>query len=202
MKKIFIVGISLIGIITVAVVACNSSDTPSAKNEGVTKTSHSQDEMIERGRYLVTIMGCNDCHSPKKMGPAGPEIDSSLMYSGHQANRGLAAVSMEDAAHWVKFNHDLTAFVGPWGVSYAANISSDEETGIGTWNEEQFFRAIRQGKYKGAPQGRNLLPPMPWTMYMHCTDEDLKAIFAFLKSTPPIKNRVPSPLPPDQISKL
>jgi hypothetical protein len=202
MKKIFIVSISIVIVITTAVVACNNSNTPSSRNEGLMLAEQSQDELIERGRYLVTIMGCNDCHSPKKFGPAGPEIDSNKMYSGHQAERNITKVNMEDAANWVMFNHDLTAFVGPWGVSYAANISSDKETGIGTWNEQQFFRAMRQGKYKGAPQGRDLLPPMPWTMYRHTTDDDLRAIFSFLKSTPPIKNRVPSPLPPDQISKL
>jgi hypothetical protein len=201
MRNIFIIGFGLIVVVTAAVVACNNSNKPSEKNEGLAVTQdHSQ--LIEKGRYLVTIMGCNDCHSPKKFGPAGPEIDSSLMFAGHIAERKIAKVNAEDAANWVMFNHDLTAFVGPWGVSYAANISSDKETGIGTWNEEQFFRAMRQGKYKGAPQGRNLLPPMPWTMYRHSTDDDLKAIFAFLKSTPPIKNNVPSPLPPDQISKL
>jgi hypothetical protein len=202
MKKIFIVGISMMVVVTTAVIACNSTNTPSDKSEGLVTASQNHDEQIERGRYLVTIMGCNDCHSPKKFGPAGPETDSSLMFGGHVAERKIAKVNAEDAANWVMFNHDLTAFVGPWGVSYAANISSDKETGIGMWNEEQFFRAMREGKYKGAPQGRALLPPMPWIMYRHSTDEDLRAIFTYLKSTPPIKNKVPSPIPPDQISKL
>ena len=89
----------------------------------------------------------------------------------------------------------LTAWVGPWGVSYAANLTPDE-TGIGNWEEKNFFTAIREGKYKGIPTGRPLLPPMPWDMYSHMTDDELKAIFAYLKSINPISNAVPPPQPP------
>lgn len=69
-------------------------------------------------------------------------------------------------------------------MSFAANITS-HETGIGNWTEEQFIRALREGKYKGLPNGRLLLPPMPWPYYGQLNDEALRAIFAFLKSTKP-----------------
>jgi hypothetical protein len=91
---------------------------------------------------------------------------------------------------WVLFAPDLTAAVGPWGMSFSANISSDQ-TGIGNWTEEQFFRAIREGKSKGLKESRPLLPPMPWAQYRNLKDDDLRAIFAFLKSTKPVENRVP-----------
>ena len=177
-------------------IACNSSDKASANKEGISEEP-SEGERIERGRYLVTIMGCNDCHTPKKMGPHGPVLDSSRLLSGHPAEMPVAKADPAMLKNWVGFAHTLTAAVGPWGISFAANLTSDE-TGIGNWTEEQFFTAIRNGKYKGAPAGRNLLPPMPWEMYRHATDEDLKAIFAYLKNTTPVKNLVPSAIPPDQ----
>jgi hypothetical protein len=98
-------------------------------------------------------------------------------------------------------NHTATAFVGPWGISYAANLTSDE-SGIGAWTEAQFFKAIRQGKYKGMDNSRPLLPPMPWNVYANATDDDLKAIFAYLKSTPPVNNVVPAPRSLQEIAKL
>jgi hypothetical protein len=100
----------------------------------------------------------------------------------------------------VLFNHNITAFVGPWGVSFAANLTSDE-TGIGNWTEAQFFKAIREGKYKGMDNTRPLLPPMPWNMYRNATDDDLRAIFTYLKSTAPVENRVPAPITPGQLAK-
>ena len=90
-----------------------------------------------------------------------------------------------------------TAWSGPWGVSFAANLTPDPETGI--WREmteEQFIQALRTGRHLG--QGRPILPPMPWPLYGKKTDEDLKAIYAYLQTIPPIRNKVPDPLPPAQ----
>lgn len=196
MKKIILILTTITLVSSAGIIACNSSDKASANNEGIAQEP-TEGERIERGRYLVTIMGCNDCHTPKKMGPHGPLLDSSRLLSGHPADMPVAKGSPSMLKDFVGFTHTLTAAVGPWGTSFAANITSDE-TGIGNWTEEQFFTAIRDGKYKGAPAGRNLLPPMPWEMYRNATDEDLKAIFSYLKSTTPVKNIVPSPIPPDQ----
>ena len=148
------------------------------------------------GEHLVTIAGCNDCHSPKKMTAQGPEIDSSLLLSGHPSQLPPPDVNRKDLeAKGFTLTNDLTAWVGGWGISYAANLTSDS-TGIGEWKENQFIYAIREGKNKGIAGARPLLPPMPWTMYMHMTDNELKAIFAYLKSTKPIHNIVPSPVAP------
>ena len=187
--------------IAVAVIACNSSTQPSTNNEGLVANTIDQDSLIKRGHYLVTIMGCHDCHSPKKMGPLGPQIDSSRALSGHPANQPLPQVNPKEAESWMLSNHTATAFVGPWGISYAANLTSDE-SGIGGWTEAQFFKAIRQGKYKGQDNARPLLPPMPWNVYAHATDDDLKAIFAYLKSTPPVNNVVPAPRSLQEVAKL
>lgn len=75
----------------------------------------------------------------------------------------------------------MTAWTGPWGISYSANLTPDE-TGTGNWTEEQFIRAIREGKSKGLQNGRSLLPPMPWQTLRIMKDEELKAIFAYLKN--------------------
>ncbi|CAN5429568.1 hypothetical protein BH11BAC2_BH11BAC2_17290 [soil metagenome] len=96
---------------------------------------------------------------------------------------------------WVLFNPYLTSAVGPWGQSFSANISSDV-TGIGSWSEENFFKAIRKGKYKGLENSRDLLPPMPWQNYRNLSDNDLRAIFTYLQSTSPVRNIVPEPVQP------
>ncbi|GAA4325240.1 diheme cytochrome c-553 [Flaviaesturariibacter amylovorans] len=181
-----------------ALVACNADQKPSEKTEGLVvagATTPSADEMIARGRYLVTIMGCGDCHTPKIMTAQGPAPDTAHLLGGHPAQLSVPAPNQEALKSWVLFSPTLTAYAGPWGVSYAANISSDE-SGIGNWSEEQFFRAMREGKYKGLPNGRPLLPPMPWQQFAQATDEDLRAIFSFLKSTQPVANVVPAAAPP------
>jgi mono/diheme cytochrome c family protein len=156
-------------------------------------------ELVKRGEYLVTIMGCNDCHSPKSMGPQGPQIIPELMLSGYPADR--PQLKVENSAlkeGWVLLVGDLTSAAGPWGVSFAANLTSDP-TGIGSWTEENFKRSLKEGKFKGMPGSRTLLPPMPWQNFANISDEDVSAIFAYLKSTNPVRNVVPSAIPPNQV---
>lgn len=153
----------------------------------------SQAEMVKRGDYLVNSIGCDDCHSPKRFGPNGPEIIPELRLSGYPADRPIQKADSNVVKQgWMLFAGDLTTAVGPWGVSFAANLTPDE-TGIGNWTEHNFLTAIRHGKLKGQENNRNLLPPMPWFVYKNMTDEDLKSIFAYLKSLTPVKNVVPAP---------
>ena len=148
------------------------------------------------GEHLVAVSACNDCHTPKKMTERGMELDSSLLLSGHPANLPIPEVDRKDLEKKGIINtQTLTAWIGPWGVSYTANLTSDA-TGIGNWEESNFFTAIRHGKFKGIEAGRDLLPPMPWQMYRNFTDDELRAVFAFLKSTKPVQNVVPPPQPP------
>ena len=167
---------------------CNNAAQPAGEAASI-----SPDSLVKRGAYLVSIMGCYDCHSPKIMGPSGPQPDPERLLSGHPADMPLAPYDTIITKNWVLFNMIETAYVGPWGVSYSANLTSDS-TGIGGWTEEQFFKAIREGKSKGLDNNRPILPPMPWPTYSNASDEDLKAIFAFLKSTKPVKNVVPPPV--------
>lgn len=159
-----------------------------------------QEQKVKRGEYLVTTIGCADCHSPKQFGEKGPEFVKGRELSGYQQGQELPEMSPDALQKgWMLMNGDLTAAVGPWGVSFAANITSDE-TGIGNWTEEQFKTAMRKGKYKGMENARDLLPPMPWFNFAQLTDEDLEAMYLYLKSTPPVENVVPAPIPPTQVA--
>ena len=148
---------------------------------------------VERGRYLVTSIGCSDCHTPKTMGANGPEEDHSRLLSGHPEGSNFSAPPALGNGPWIATaSWDLTAWAGPWGISYARNLTPDENTGIGSWSEETFMGAIRTGRHMGV--ARPILPPMPWPAYRNLTDEDLKAVYAYLRSIPPVKNRVPLPV--------
>lgn len=195
MKKIMLTAAGLTTILAIALVACKQAPA-NEKTPTETVATVSKDEMIKKGEYLVNTIGCDDCHTPKKMGPQGPEPDMEFRFSGHLSTRPEMQV-VADAVKkgWVLMGPELTMAVGPWGTSYAANISSDS-TGIGNWTEEQFFKAMREGKYKGLDNSRPLLPPMPWFNFAKLKDQDLKAMFAFLKSTKPVNNVVPAPKPP------
>lgn len=161
-----------------------------------------QEDLVKRGEYLVTSIGCGDCHSPKRFTKLGPEDIPGLKLSGYKEGSELPPIDKENLKNgWMLFTPDLTAGVGPWGVSFAANITSDE-TGIGNWSFEQFKTAMREGKYKGMKNGRDLLPPMPWPNFAHLNDEDLKAMYTYLKSTKPVENVVPAPISPDKLAGL
>lgn len=180
----------------------NYAKTPQTSPKKQLQKSNQQDqtEQIKRGQYLVTTIGCGDCHSPKKFGERGPEEIAELKLSGFPQDRKLPAIDQKAVkAGWMLMNEDFTAAAGAWGVSFAANLTSDE-TGIGNWKFEQFKTAMRKGKFKGMENGRDLLPPMPWPNFAHLTDDDLKAMFAYLKSTTPVENVVPAPIPPDKMS--
>jgi len=156
----------------------------------------SQEELIKKGEYLVNTIGCHDCHSAKRMGPHGPEIIPELALAGYPSDRPNPQVDMSGLnPGWGVFNEDLTSFIGPWGQSFAANITS-HESGVGGWSQEQFNLAMKEGWFRGIEGSRRLLPPMPWENFSQMTDEDLEAILAYLQSTPPVKNEVPDPIPP------
>ncbi|MGD1146524.1 MAG: diheme cytochrome c-553 [Thermoanaerobaculaceae bacterium] len=149
----------------------------------------------ERGRYLVTVGGCNDCHTPWKLGEKGPEPDMSRMLSGHPETMKFPPPPALPPGPWGAVAAlTMTAWAGPWGISYTSNLTPDPETGLGALSEENFIKAMRTGKHLGG--GREILPPMPWDWIGKMTDEDLSAIYAYLRTIPPIKNHVPDPLPP------
>jgi hypothetical protein len=149
---------------------------------------------VERGRYLVSIMACGDCHTPLKMGANGPEPDSARALSGHPEALKMTAPPAPHGAWLWSGAASNTAFAGPWGISYAANLTPDQNTGLGIWTEDMFVTAIRTGKHMG--KSRPIAPPMPWESVRNATDADLKAIFAYLRTLTPIANHVPDYVPP------
>jgi mono/diheme cytochrome c family protein len=157
---------------------------------------------VERGKMLVIGGACHDCHTPKKLGPKGPEPDMDRMLSGHPENiKVTAPYRPASGSSWaVGISDDLTAWSGPWGVSFPANLTPDTLTGLrsGVWTEALFIKALRTGKHMGT--ARDILPPMPWNFYGQLSDDDLKAIWAYLGTIPAITNHVPDPIPPTQAS--
>ncbi|MDQ3171202.1 MAG: c-type cytochrome [Acidobacteriota bacterium] len=163
------------------------------KASGPPAAEMSKADMVKRGDYLVNTMGCGDCHTPFKMGPNGPEPDMDLFLSGHPAGMKLPPPPGPSGPWNVNVAESGTAWAGPWGISYTQNLTPDPETGIaGTYTEEQFIMTIREGKKQG--RGRAILPPMPWPVIRNLTDDDLKAIFAYLGTVKPIRNKVPEPV--------
>src|SRR5215510_10387047 len=156
------------------------------------ETRAASKEQLRRGEYLSVFGGCSDCHTPKVMTDKGPAPDTSRLLSGHPANAKVPDVpqGVLGPDKWAALtNMDLTAWVGPWGISFAANLTPDKETGLGLWTVDQFIKTMRTGKHLGV--GRPLLPPMPWFDVAVLNDRDMKALFAYLKSLKPIQNKVP-----------
>jgi len=180
----------------IAVTACNQPPAapPAAPAPAAAAGPATSGSPADRGKMLVIGGGCHDCHTPMKPGPNGAEPDMTKLLSGHPESITITA-PMKPVGPWTVATNDTnTAWSGPWGVSFAANLTPDETTGIGLWSEEQFVNAIKNGKHMGA--GRPILPPMPWFWYNKLPDEDLKALYAYLKSLPPIMNKVPGPIDP------
>ena len=185
-----VLSLAMITVASAVFTSCSDSTATEPKSIAMTEK-----EKIERGSYLVNSIGCDDCHSPKKVTPTGLEIIPELRLSGFNPEMAsLKPITEAVKQGWMLFGGDLTTTVGQWGQSYAANLTSDA-TGIGNWKVEQFIKAIREGKYKGLDNTRPLLPPMPWFVYKNLSDDDLESIFAFLKTTKPVKNVVPAPKP-------
>jgi hypothetical protein len=185
--------------LTIAMV-CSSCNQPPAAPPAVSSEAPpvAAQTAEERGRFLVTVGGCHDCHTPKKPGPRGPEPDMTRMLSGHPENAKITVPYKPGAdATWLVATNDIfTAWSGPWGVSFTANLTPDANTGLrsGVWTEALFIKAIRTGKHMGT--SRDILPPMPWFIYAQLSDDDLKAIWAYLGTIPAISNHVPDPIPP------
>jgi len=166
------------------------------KSPPPTAMSKNTDKDVHRGELLAEFGGCHDCHTPKVMTPKGPQPDTSRLLSGHASHASLPAVpqGVIGPTQWGALaSNDLTAWAGPWGISYAANLTPDV-TGLGPWTDQEFIQTMRTGKHLGV--GRALLPPMPWFNSAALTDQDLKALFKYLKSLKPISNQVPQPVPP------
>ena len=179
---------SCLVVVSLSTIAACQQAPPAAPPAAPAAPAMSQ---VDRGKYLVNTAGCHDCHTPTKMGPNGPEPDMSRMLSGHPENVKVDKPAKLDGPWMAAASSTFTAWSGPWGMSYTANLTPDP-SGLAVWTEDMFMRAIREGKHMGT--SRPILPPMPWPVYRNFTDEDLKAIFAYLRTIPPVSNHVPDPV--------
>jgi len=130
MKKLFFYGYLIVAISLLT--NCKDKKTADVKQNEAYKSVDTLQEMITRGAYLVNTIGCDDCHTPKKMTSKGPVPDLERRFSGHPSNEPLPKINTNDIepGKWMLMNSGLTAFVGPWGVSFATNLTPDE-TGLG-----------------------------------------------------------------------
>jgi mono/diheme cytochrome c family protein len=150
------------------------------------------ESQVERGRYLVGITGCHDCHSPKI---SGMKPDPDRILSGRPQTTKVPSASPGE----VHASEDLTAWAGGWGQSVASNLTPDPATGIGMrYTEAKFVATMRTGK---KPEGVAVMPPMPVDVYVNMKDDDLKAIYAYLKTIKPIRNAVRAGLAPPAPAK-
>jgi len=195
-STLVVTSLTVLALAVAGALSAQTADAPVATSSAPRATTPEDDEArLARGKYMVTVSACNDCHTPFKMGATGPEPDMTRMLSGHPESLQIAAPPSPLAAPWVMSGaHTNTAWAGPWGVSFTANLTPDKETGLGDWNVQTFKDTIRNGRHMG--RGRPILPPMPWPMYRNMTDQDLEAVFAYLRTIPAIRNKVPEPLPP------
>jgi hypothetical protein len=132
--------------LAVPLLAACSTDSVSASDANLNAR-----QRIERGRYLVTAVGCNDCHTPLKMTEHGPQPDRTRMLSGHPSSLKVARPPQLKPGSWAWIGSETnTAFAGPWGVSYAANLTPDQNSGLGIWTEDMFVRALRTGRHMGS----------------------------------------------------
>lgn len=193
-KKIYILACCII----VVAVACTSSST---NKENKQPPVTSVDSMIKHGEYLVATIGCGDCHTPKKMTDHGPVPDMDRFLSGYNASVPLGEydTTLANSGRWALFYGDLTAAAGPWGLTFASNLTPDP-TGLGNWTYDNFRKVMKEGKYKGIDNSRPIMPPMPWQNFANLSEDDLKSIFEYLKTIKPVNNLVPqahlNPPPP------
>jgi hypothetical protein len=200
MKTRIIITFFIMSLIPLLWISCDQNQSQKSKNTAVDSSAQNNNEgfknEVEYGKHLVTVLGCNDCHTPKIMTAMGPVPDTSLLLSGHPSKIPFPDVNRKEIeSKGLAVTSDETAWAGPWGISYADNLTPDA-TGVGSWPKDQFFTAIREGKWKGMKNNRDLLPPMPWQDFRNLTDNELSAVFAYLKSIKPIQNVVPPATPP------
>lgn len=160
-------------------------------------TGSTGDKEIERGKKLVIEGNCDYCHTPMIETEEGLVPDMKRRLSGHPQDAEIPGLPDAEpgSPEWIEFlgTLDTTEWAGPWGLVFSRNITPDPDTGIGKWTEEIFIETMRSGRHIDLK--RDILPPMPWQDYRELGDGDLKAIFAYLMTLPPVRNAVPKPVP-------
>ena len=183
-----------LAILAFVIAAGLSVISTAAPEEYMTTTG---DKRIDRGKELVMEGKCDYCHTPLIETKEGPLPDMKRRLSGHPQDAEIPKIpdAEIDSPEWIEFlgTLDTTEWAGPWGIVFSKNITPDPETGIGKWTEDIFIGTMRSGKHIDLK--RAILPPMPWEDYGKLSDDDLKAMFAYIMTLPPVRNAVPKPVP-------
>ena len=195
-----VLGTAMMPIVLLVLLGCQGqleAEAPPAEPQVSEADLHPQ--QVARGEYLVRVGSCNDCHTPwifdEQIG--APRPDMSRMLSGHPADGPdpEGTVGPHDAG---LIGPTFTSFALPFGITYAANLTPDVDTGTGSWTEQMFVDIFRKGRHLGG-DGRGIMPPMPWLWIRNLTDDDLRAVFAYLQSIPPVRNAVPEHKVPEEV---
>jgi hypothetical protein len=190
------------GLLIVVLASCSSDTSISGPDAGSTQAA-----LVARGKYLVDITGCSDCHTPWMVTPGGPAAlggrlpDETRAFAGHPADQAMGPLPTVSAPGKWTVNvraPDYTAWAGSFGIAYTANLTPDPATGwLEGWTDADFIKVIRTGKAHDGTRD------VVGTMMRVClrmakaTDDDLKAVFAYLRSLAPVPNDVPAYDPPD-----
>lgn len=167
--------VSLLAILVTAMVAWSAE----------AQTDLNKEYQLARGKYIVNALAdCTGCHTPR---------DRTGQFIKERFLAGVPEGSKPGAGP-----PGNVGFTGPWGTSFPANLTPDKETGLGGLSFTDFDNAMRRGLYKDPKTGttRAMLPEHPWMGYQNMTDDDVRAIWAYLQTIPAVKNRVPAPVPP------
>ncbi len=162
--------------------------------QGSDPVSESAADQLAKGQALVEEWKCNYCHSPEVMGPEGKAIpDPDRLLSGHPADEEIPEIPdmIMTSPEYMEFldNLDSTVWATDNKIVFTANLTPDDETGIGAWTEEMFIATIRSGQHRGV--GKRLKYPMPWQELAELDDAELAAIYVYLQSVEPVSNKVP-----------
>ena len=185
--------------ISFAVVALTFASAVAVRTDAIAPPDAPNSDRVTRGAYLVRFGSCHDCHTPHRVGPEGFGPDLTRALSGHPADFKVVPPGALGPDWMMAGARTNTAFAGPWGVSFTANLTPDVNTGLGSWSEEMFVATMRTGRHEG--KGRPILPPMPYFVIAELTDQDMRALFAYLQSLKPVTNRVPQPIDPPEAAR-
>ena len=189
-------------LLTLIILSCSSKVEQQAQPEQDSQRSE-QDEVyhqynIERGKRLVELGGCTYCHTPKIKTTLGYKPDKDRFLSGYPEDKPLPDLPYTEIiageAEKSFYTTDATVWIGRWGVSFAANLTPDEETGIGAMSEEDFIEIFRKKEHFS--QENPLVTPMPVNVYSQLSFFELRSIYIYLQTLQPVSNEVPKRIPP------
>ena len=148
----------------------------------VAASPNEQDDQLQHGKYIASIAGCMDCHTPLKA-----EYQDPTQYSLEQLQTiSFNAVAALDESKLLAGGRPFD--LGPAGVLFTRNLTPDNETGLGAWTDDQIKVAIKTGI---SDEGRILFPVMPYHVYSGMADADLDAVIAYLRSVNAVSNQIP-----------